>query len=135
MPQQPVRYTPDIKKGLQSSQVEERKRNHLYNEEIPRLTKSYQTILKDNLLTLFNLINIVLAGMIIYIGSWKNLLFLGTILCNIIIGIIQEIRSKRILDKLSLITEPTATVIRDGKECTLHMNELVLDDIMLVKSG
>lgn len=135
MPQQPVRYTPDIKKGLQSSQVEERKRNHLYNEEVPRLTKSYQTILKDNLLTLFNLINVVLAGMIIYIGSWKNLLFLGTILCNIIIGIIQEIRSKRILDKLSLITEPTATVIRDGKECTLHMNELVLDDIMLVKSG
>lgn len=135
MAQEPIRFQVDIHKGLNDEQVATRMQEHLYNEEVDKLTKSYKTIFKDNFFTLFNLINAILAGLIIYIGSWKNLLFLGTIICNLVIGILQEVRSKRILDKLSLITQSSITVIRNGEEVSLHTSDLVLDDIMLVKTG
>lgn len=133
--EQPNRFDVDIHAGLSDDQVKQRMEEHLYNEQVDKLTKSYQAIFKDNLLTLFNLINVILAGLVIYIGSWKNLLFLGTIICNTIIGIFQELRSKHILDKLSLITQSSVKVIREGKEVDLHTEELVLDDIMFVKTG
>lgn len=135
MAEDPIRFDVDLQKGLNDQQVEQRMREHLYNEDLGKLTKSYKMIFKDNLMTLFNLINVILASLVIYIGSWKNLLFLGTIICNIVIGIFQEIRSKRVLDKLSLITENTICVIRNGNKINVHTHNIVLDDIMIVHTG
>lgn len=129
------RYTVDIHYGLSSQQAAKRMQEHLHNEQLNRITKSYREIFRDNICTLFNLINAVLAGFIIYVGSYRNLLFLGVAISNLAIGIFQEIRSKRVLDKLSLINESTITVMRDGKPCEIHTEELVLDDIMILKSG
>lgn len=135
MKEQIERYDPDIHSGLSEEQVIKRMNEHLYNEQVKRITKSYQEIFRDNICTLFNLINVILAGLIIYVGSYRNLMFLGVALSNLAIGIFQEVRSKRILDKLSLINESKITVMRAKKQMEIHMEELVLDDIMILKSG
>lgn len=129
------RYNPEIHYGLDKQQVAQRMSDQLHNEQVKRITKSYQEIFKDNICTLFNLINAILAGLIIYVGSYRNLMFLGVAVSNLAIGIFQEIRSKRVLDKLSLINESKISVMRSGALCEIHMEELVLDDIMVLKSG
>lgn len=129
------RYNPEIHYGLDEQQVAQRMSDQLHNEQVKRITKSYQEIFKDNICTLFNLINAILAGLIIYVGSYRNLIFLGVAVSNLAIGIFQEIRSKRVLDKLSLINESKISVMRSGALCEIHMEELVLDDIMVLKSG
>lgn len=127
--------TIDLQHGLTSEQVAQRIAAGCVNLQEDRITKSYQEIFKDNLFTLFNLINAILAGMIIFIGSFKNLLFLGVVSSNLVIGIFQEIRAKRVLDKLSLITQPYIRVLRDGEIKELHMDDLVLDDIAYLNTG
>ena len=129
------RFSPDIHIGLTSKQVEQRLKQNLHNEAMGRITKSYREIIRDNIATLFNLINAILAALIIYVGSYRNLLFLGVAISNLVIGIFQEIRAKRVLDRLSLIHESTIPVIRDQQTCEIHTEELVLDDIMILKSG
>lgn len=129
------RYTPDIHQGLTHTQVEQRMKDGANNIQNERITKSYQEIFRDNIVTLFNLINAILAGLIIYVGSFKNLLFLGVVLSNLAIGIFQEIRAKRVLDRLSIISESMIQVRRDNNVCDIHIKELVLDDIMMLKTG
>lgn len=135
MSTQVKRYSPNLDQGLSSKQVEQRMIEGLHNDQMNRITKSYKKIFKDNICTMFNMINAILAGLIIYVGSYRNLLFLGVALSNLAIGIFQEIRAKRILDKLSIIAESSITVMRDGKLCDIHMEDIVLDDIMVLKSG
>lgn len=130
-----TRINTNCRQGLSSGQVLDRKAEGLYNEQTVQATKSYQDIIKGNVFTLFNLINAILAGLIIFVGSYKNLLFLGVIISNIVIGIFQEVRAKRTLDKLSLITSTQIHVIRDGKDQAIHIEDLVLDDIMMLASG
>ena len=125
----------DLAQGLSDSQVQERIDAGCVNTQDERITKSYEEIFRDNVLTLFNLINAILAGLIIFIGSFKNLLFLGVVISNLVIGILQEIRAKRVLDKLSLITQPYLKVLRNGKEMELHMDDIVLDDILCLSTG
>lgn len=127
--------TIDLSIGLNDAQVQKRIDAGCINTSEDRITKSYEDIFKDNIFTLFNLINAILAGLIIFIGSFKNLLFLGVVLSNLVIGIIQEVRAKRVLDKLSLITKPYIKVLRNGKEVELHMDDLVLDDIAFLSTG
>lgn len=98
-------------------------------------TKRYYEIIFQNTFTLFNLINIVLGIMVISVRSYRNALFLVVMFSNLAIGIIQEIRAKRAIDKLSVICEPTAQVIRNGKITEIPDKELVADDIMLLRSG
>ncbi len=129
------RFHPDIHIGLSSKQVKQRLDEQMYNKSMGRITKSYREIFRDNIATLFNLINAILAALIIYVGSYRNLLFLGVAFSNLVIGIFQEIRAKRVLDKLSLIHESTISVIRDQTICDIHTEEIVLDDIMILKSG
>ncbi|RHO19223.1 HAD-IC family P-type ATPase [Amedibacterium intestinale] len=121
--------------GLSDNQVEERMKAGFINTQEKSITKSYKEIFRDNVFTLFNLINALLASLIIFIGSFKNLLFLGVVISNLVIGIIQEIRAKRVLDKLSLITQPYLKVLRNGEIVKLHMEKLVIDDILLLSSG
>lgn len=125
----------DLLRGLSATEVEERIQQGYINTNEERITKSYREIFKDNIFTLFNLINAILAGMIIFIGSFKNLLFLGVVLSNLCIGILQELRAKRVLDKLSLITQPIVQVLRDGILQEIHMDALVLHDIAYLGSG
>lgn len=125
----------DPTQGLSDAQVQERMDAGCVNTQEERITKSYEEIFRDNVFTLFNLINAILAGLIIFIGSFKNLLFLGVVLSNLIIGIFQEIRAKRVLDKLSLITQPYLNVLRNGNVTELHMDDIVLDDIICLTSG
>ncbi|WP_315169609.1 HAD-IC family P-type ATPase [Metaclostridioides mangenotii] len=121
--------------GLTSAEVEERIKRGESNLPIKPLTRSYKRIFTDNICTLFNLINIVIAAFIIYTGSYKNLLFLGVIVSNIFIGIIQEIRAKKSVDKLSLLNQAKASVVRSGEEIKINQQDLVKDDVILVRRG
>lgn len=129
------RFFPKKNMGLQDFQVQQRIQEGLYNKQTEKITKSYKMIWKDNICTLFNLVNAILGALIIITGSYRNLLFLGVVISNTAIGIFQEIRAKRTLDKLSLISKPHMKVLRNGKIQDIHMNDLVLDDIMLIQTG
>lgn len=125
----------DINTGLSQTEAEERARNGLSNGEGEVRTKSVKKIFFDNIFTLFNLINVILAVALALVGSWKNMLFMGVVLGNTAIGIFQEIRSKRVLDKLSVLSAPKAYVIRDGVEKVIPVSEVVVGDIMVLSSG
>ena len=116
--------------GLSAKEVNQRIEAGFSNQQSNQETKSYQDIFRDNIFTLFNLINAILAGLIIFIGSFKNLLFLGVVVSNLVIGIVQELRAKKVLDRLRLITQPYVQVLRDGNIVELTTQELVLDDII-----
>lgn len=129
------RYEPSIREGLNQTQVAKRLSQHLHNEQVDHITKSYRDIFRDNICTLFNLINAILAGLIIYVGSYRNLLFLGVAISNLAIGIFQEIRAKRLLDRLAILNESSIHVIREGKEQEIALDQVVLDDIMVLSMG
>ena len=121
--------------GLTSAQVSERIAQGKVNQTSTLKTKSYKRIFYDNICTLFNLINVILFVLLLLVGSYKNLLFIGVVCFNTIIGIIQEIRSKRSVDKLTILTESKVTVVRDGKEIKISKDEIVLDDIIVLSRG
>ncbi|MGC7134253.1 HAD-IC family P-type ATPase [Listeria ivanovii subsp. ivanovii] len=121
-----------IPQGLSSKEVAERVKNGQVNRALKPLTRSIAGIIRDNTLTLFNIINVVIASFIIFVGSYKNLLFLGVALCNTAMGIFQEIRAKRNIDKLTILTQSKVKVMRDGKLCELEQGEIVLGDIMVL---
>ncbi len=125
----------DINNGLTLNEVDERVQKGLVNGDFNIPSKSIKQIFKDNCFTFFNFINIVLAAFVVAVGSFKNCLFLGVILCNTAIGIFQEIRSKKAIDKLALISAPKARVLRDGNESTIAVKDVVMDDIMILGAG
>ena len=129
------RYYCEYQKGLNDEQVKLRQQQGLINACENTNTKTYKQIFHDNLFTLFNFINAVLAGFILLTGSFRNLLFLGVVFSNIIIGTVQEIRAKRVLDKISLLVSSKVCVIRNGEKQMIAVAEVVLDDILYVKSG
>lgn len=122
-------------KGLSDEEAEQRKKEGKINGDGSVPTKSVKEIIRTNLFTFFNLINVVLAALVFAVGSPRNALFMGVIVCNCLIGIIQEIRAKRIIDKLSLISAPKAKVVRSGEEREIAVSEIVLDDIMRLSAG
>lgn len=129
------RVKPDPKIGLNDLQVNERLHSGHYNKESTLPTKSYGRIVRDNVCTLFNLINILLAAAVLYVGSYKNMLFMGVVLCNIAIGIFQEVRAKRTVDKLSIISASRVKAIRNGCIREVEVNEIVLDDVLELQNG
>ena len=130
-----IRYNPKIEEGLTLQQVNNRIKNGYVNYDTNIKTKSIGQIILSNSFTLFNILNLCLGLLILYVKSYKNLLFLGVVLCNTLISIVQEIRSKRIIDKLSIISSKTASVVRDGKNKVININNIVLDDIIKYKRG
>ncbi|MGX7419114.1 cation-translocating P-type ATPase [Carnobacterium gallinarum] len=122
-------------KGLSQSEVEQRRQRGEGNKSLPPMTRSFKRIFFENICTLFNLINLIIAGFIVYTGSYKNLLFLGVIITNTVIGIVQEIRAKHNIDKLSLLNQAKVQVIRDGVQIQVGQSELVKDDLMLIRRG
>ena len=130
-----VRYTVDIKNGLCSAQVDEYVQNGWTNKAVEPPTKTIPEIIKSNLLTYFNLVFAVLAVLLTVAGSFRNMSFLLIVVANLLIGIVQEIRAKKVLDRLSVLNSPTALVIRDGQQAEIPAEELVLDDIVIFRAG
>lgn len=124
-----------LNKGLTKAEVEERIKNAQVNYDTSIPTKSVKTIIRENVFTLFNLINILLGIAVFLVGSYKNLLFLIIIFCNTAISIIQEINSKRAVDKLSVLAQAKVNCIRDGKKQKIGINEIVLDDLLILETG
>ena len=129
------RYNPDFKIGLSDEQIKERIENNLINIDISIPTKSIKTIIATNVFTLFNFLNLFLAIAVFSVKSYKNLFFLGVVICNTLISTIQEIHSKKIVDKLSVISSTKVTAIRSGIKKEITINEIVLDDILEFKAG
>jgi len=129
------RYTPDYRKGLTGEQVQERIKNGCTNAPVKPPMKSSGDIIKDNIFTYFNMIFVVIAVLLCIVQSYKSLTFLPVIICNTIVGIVQEIRSKKVLDKMNMLNAPHATVIRDGIRTQIPAEELVLDDIVVFAAG
>ena len=129
------RFNADIRYGLNSDQVNEYFENGWSNEPVEPPSKTVPEIIKSNLFTYFNLVFAVLAALLILAGSFHNLTFLPVILANLFIGIIQEIRAKNTLDKLSVLNAPKALVVREGRQFSIPAEELVLDDIVIFKAG
>lgn len=132
---QPERYQPAPQEGLTTEQVRQRVEQELTNRQENGQTRTISSIIRNNLFTFFNLMNLVLATCLLLVGSYRNLLFMGVVVSNIVIGIIQEIRAKRTIDKLSLISAPVAQVVRGGVLETVAVDQLVLDDIVQLSAG
>ena len=105
------------------------------NKAVEPPTKTIPKIIKSNLLTYFNLVFAVLAVLLTVAGSFRNMSFLLIVVANLLIGIVQEIRAKKVLDRLSVLNSPTALVIRDGQQAEIPAEELVLDDIVIFRAG
>lgn len=129
------RYMPDYREGLKYEQVKEHEDGGWVNVAIEPPAKTVKEIIHENVFTYFNLIFAVLAILLIMVGSFRNLTFLPVITINTLIGIIQEIRAKRTLEKLNMLNAPKARVVRNNKVSTIDSEKLVLDDIVIFKAG
>jgi magnesium-transporting ATPase (P-type) len=110
----PLTASPPQSLGLS---VDEAERRLLARGDLPPppTSRSYASIVRANVFTIFNLILAVLGGLTLAFGDWRDALFLGILVSNSAIGIVQEVRAKRALDSLAALVAPTTTVIRDGQ--------------------
>ena len=121
--------------GLTDEQVRERIEEGKVNADENPNTRTYKQIVRENTLTFFNFLNLVLLILVLVVGSYKNAFFVGIIIINTLIGIAQEIRAKITIDKLAILTARKSIVIREGQKWTVPTEELVLDDIVCLKTG
>lgn len=121
--------------GLTDKQVEERKKEGKVNYIPKAPSRTFWQILRANLFTSFNVVNLILAVIVILAGSPKNAIFAGVIIVNTLIGIAQEIRAKGILERLSVISMAKTKVVRNGMITEIPIEEIVLDDVMYLESG
>lgn len=129
------RYHPDYTRGLTLEQVEDRIANGYINKAVHSTAKTYRNIFFTNIFTFFNLLCVIVAAALVYVDSYKDLMFLFIMFANMIIGITTEIRSKLAIDRLSLVSAPMAFVIRNGEQASISPQDVVLDDIMFLESG
>ena len=129
------RYSPELERGLTQEQVQERISQGEVNHAVESASKSQKEIIYSNIFTYFNLVFFVIAILLIVVGSFRDLTFLPVIIANTLIGIIQEMRSKKVLDNLSILNAPKSTVVRDGEKKVIQAEELVLDDIVIFTAG
>ena len=126
--------------GLTEDEVDARIAAGAYNAPQEPLTRTVKEIVRDNVFTLFNFLNFGLAAVILFAATMdashlKNLGFLGVVFTNLLVGIVQEVKAKETVDKLSLLVEPTALVLREGRVWKISVNDLVVDDIILLENG
>ena len=121
--------------GLTNEQVQERIAEGKVNVNENPNTRTYKQIILENTLTFFNFLNIVLLVLVLFVRSYKNSMFMGIILINTVIGIIQEVRAKKTIDKLAILTESKTVVLREGKKWSISTEKLVLDDLIFLKTG
>ena len=134
-PENIKRYESDPEKGLPNEIVEKRVLDELVNVTNKGSTKSKKAIVFSNIFTFFNILTFLIAGWLISVKAFTDLVFLAIVMANLVIGIYQEIRAKKTIDRLSLLSAPTATVIREGEKQEIGVSEVVLDDIIVLKNG
>ena len=122
-------------RGLSVSQAAERMLNGYGNTPIEPPTKTVGQIISTNILTYFNFVFFALAACVIAVGSWNNLTFMPVVIANILIGIVQELRAKKTLDSLSIISAPKGIVVREGVMKTVDVEDTVRDDIVIFAQG
>lgn len=130
-----IRYNPDVNKGLNDEQIQKRKEENLVNYDTTVPTKSIKSIIISNFFTLFNLMNLLLALAVFSVGEYKNMLFIILVVINTAISTFQEIHSKKVIDKLSLLSSTKVKCIRNAKNENIDINEIVLDDILSFEAG
>ena len=131
-----VRFNAEPDKGLDLKQVAERMEQGLFNKTAKKYSKSYRSIFIGNICTFFNFLCLLAAlALIIAKAPISQLSFTIIFGCNIVVSIFQEIRAKRKIDKLSILSSPTAKVIREGHRREIPVTEIVLDDILLLSAG
>ena len=129
------RFQPNHKVGLTAEQVQRRVEEGKSNYIKSSNTKTYRSIILGNIFTFFNLLSFFVAGALLAVGSWKDCFFLIIVLVNMAIGIIQEIKAKKTIEKISLVSTPMAVVVRDKIETKIGVKDVVLDDIIVLQTG
>ena len=122
-------------RGLSSEEVAQRLADGLTNAYAGPKTKSVGQIAAEHTFTLFNGVNLVLAGLVALTGSWRNLSYIVVVFANLFIGVFQEVRSKRTIDKLSILAERPVIIRRDGRDVCVSHEEVVLDDLLVLSRG
>lgn len=130
-----IRYNPEINVGLTKKQIEERIEMGLTNKTKQSSGKSLFKIFFDNIFTFFNLIWVVVFVALVAVGAYSDLLFIIVIICNTALAIIQEIKAKVTVEKLSYVTVPKINAIRDGENVKVAASKLCLDDIIKLSAG
>lgn len=121
--------------GLTKEEVTQRVQQGLHNNYEENVAKSNKDIIKDNVMTLFNLLNLMIAICLGMVGAFSNLFFMAIIMVNVIIGVTQEIRAKNLVAKLSIVNKDEARVMRDGQEVVIESIDIVMDDIVKLGIG
>ena len=129
------RFESDPMVGLTEEQVQYQQEQGLMNRSVESATKTTKDIVKENVFTYFNAIFLVLAALLITVGSFRDLTFLIVITANAVIGIIQELRAKKVLDDLTLVGRTKVQTMRDGMRVDLDSEQLVLDDMVVLAAG
>lgn len=125
----------DMNHGLTLSQVKERLEQGKVNVTTASASKSTKEIILYNSMTLFNFLNVLLFALVLFTGSFKNMMFILSIIFNTGIGIYQEVKAKKTIESLSILNQASVSVIRDGIMCQVDKEALVLDDILVLKKG
>ena len=132
---EPERIFPDPKTGLTAAQAAELLERGLGNESVGSTAKSTGEIIRENTLTFFNLVFVVLAVMLVISGHFRDMMFLGIAAVNSLLGLVQQLRSRATLEKQSLISEARVKVVRDGQLGTVPVHKLVREDIVELGAG
>lgn len=135
LPLDTVRYNPELDKGLSDEQINERIEKELENKSSSGTSKSIGRIIYENVVTYFNMLLLGIAIVLIVFGQVSQLTFLVIAIINTLIGIYQEIKAKKTIDKLKLVTSSNVEAIRNGNKTVVTTENLVLDDIYLIKMG
>ena len=130
-----ARLSPDPEQGLTLHQVKERQQNGWANDPVDSPTKTVGQIVRENVFTFFNFIFVVLAALLVAVGSFDDMLFLLIAVANTGIGIVQQLRSKQTVDKLNLLAAPGPNVVREGNLISVPAAQLVRDDVAELASG
>ena len=121
--------------GLTSKEVEQRIAEGKTNANTDVKTKSIAQILREHSLTLFNFVNIALAALVAITGQYRNMTFMIVVFINLVVGVVQEVRAKKMVDELSIITANKVRVIRDGEQIEVAISDVVLDDLCVLTHG
>ncbi len=131
----PEDYQPVPAEGLSAAEAERRMKEGRGNRTTHQQGKSVARILFENIFTFFNLLNIFLGLCLVLVGSYRNMLFLGVVVCNTVIGTVQELRARNMVRRLELLHATQCRVIRDGHEIRLTPEELVEGDRVILHTG
>lgn len=121
--------------GLSTPEVLKRREEGKEKNAPEQITKTKSRIVRENLFTLFNFLNFLIAALLFAVGAYSNMLFIAIIILNIVIGIAQELNAKKLVDELSILDRPTVTVRRDGGDMKVGLEEIVKDDLIVHDSG